>query len=181
MSEGVTIRAVTPDDWESHRDLRLGMLRDAPDAFYTQYSDVADFDEGRWRERIAGATHFQARLRGVPVGSVGLWDDPDAPEDAVTLVAMYVAPEARGRGVGEQLIQRVFDEAVRRGLRRVLLEVTSSNEAAYRLYSRMGFVPDGSRREHPRKPELFEIGMERVLPERAAATEMSATVADMEV
>jgi ribosomal protein S18 acetylase RimI-like enzyme len=115
------------------------------------------------------------------VGSVGVWQNPDDPEDAITLVAMYVAPRARGQGVGEQLVQRVLDEAARRGKRRVLLEVTSSNEPAYRLYSRMGFVPNGNRREHPRKPELFELCMERVLSEPLAdRTGLSATVVDVE-
>jgi ribosomal protein S18 acetylase RimI-like enzyme len=182
MFEAVTIHEVTPDDWQSHRDLRLAMLLDAPDAFYTQYSDVAGFDEARWRERLASATHFQARLGDEPLGSVGIWEDPDASKDAVTLVAMFVAPHARRQGVGERLVQRVLDEAVRQGKRRVLLEVTSSNDAAYRLYSRMGFVPNGSRRDHPRKSELFEIDMEIVLPgaPAAAKTGLPGAVADVE-
>jgi ribosomal protein S18 acetylase RimI-like enzyme len=157
------------------------MLLDAPDAFYTQYADVAAFDEAEWRERIRTATHYQALLGAERVGAVGLWDDPDAPQDAVTLVAMYVAPGARGRGVGAQLVQRVLDEAARRGKRRVLLEVTSSNDVAYRLYSRMGFVANGNRREHPRKAELFEIDMECVLADPAGvSTDFLATAVDVE-
>ena len=83
----LTIHRVTPDDWRSHRDLRLEMLQAAPEAFYTRYADVVDFDEGTWRERIATQCHFQARLDGDPVGSVGIWDNPETPADASTLVA----------------------------------------------------------------------------------------------
>lgn len=159
----LTVHRVTPDDWESHRDLRLEMLQAAPDAFFTQYADVVDFDEDTWRGRIATQCHFQARLEGDPVGSVGVWDDPETPGDAATLVAMYVAPRARGAGVGERLVQAVLDEAAERGRRRVVLEVTVGNWPAIRLYERMGFVADGTRHPLPRKPELEELGMERVL------------------
>ncbi len=96
----MTLHRVRPDDWRAHRDLRLEMLQDAPDAFWTQHADVADLDEAAWRSRIAGQHHVQARADGDPVGSVGLFPDPDEGPDTVTLVAMYVAPRARGRGVG---------------------------------------------------------------------------------
>jgi ribosomal protein S18 acetylase RimI-like enzyme len=159
----LTIHRVTPDDWRSHRDLRLEMLQAAPEAFYTQYADVADFDEDTWRERLATQCHFQARLDGDPVGSVGIWDDPETPADASTLVAMYVVPRARGAAVGERLVQAVLEEAARRGRSRVVLEVTETNLPARRLYERMGFVLDGTRKPLPHTPGLNELGMERVL------------------
>jgi ribosomal protein S18 acetylase RimI-like enzyme len=162
----LTIRRVTPDDWQSHRDLRLEMLQAAPDAFFTQYTDVADLDEETWRERIAAQCHFQARLDDDPVGSVGVWDDPETPDDASTLVAMYVAPRARGAGVGERLVRAVFEEAAARGRTRVVLEVTEGNDRAIGLYRRMGFDFDGTRHPFPRKPHVQELGMERVLDTR---------------
>jgi ribosomal protein S18 acetylase RimI-like enzyme len=159
----LVVHRVTPDDWRSHRDLRLEMLRSVPDAFLTRYADVADFDEATWRARIAGQCHFQARLDGEAVGSVGVWDDPGTPDDAASLVAMYVAPRARGAGVAELLVRTVFGEAARRGRTRVLLAVTEGNVPAIRLYERMGFVYDGTRHPLPHKPDLYERGMERVL------------------
>jgi ribosomal protein S18 acetylase RimI-like enzyme len=166
----LTIHRVTPDDWRSHRALRLEMLKDAPEAFFTQYDDVAGFDEDTWRQRIATQFHLQARLDGDPVGSVGLWDDPETPSDAATLVAMYVTPRARGTGAGERLVQAVLDEAAARGRARVVLEVTETNGPARRLYERMGFAYDGTRHPLPRREHLDELGMEKVLdtpvPER---------------
>jgi ribosomal protein S18 acetylase RimI-like enzyme len=139
------------------------MLQAAPDAFFTQYADVVGYDEDTWRERIAGQFHVQAYLGDDPVGSVGVWDDPETPSDASTLVAMYVAPRARGTGVGERLVQAVLDEAAARGRGRVVLEVTETNEPARRLYERLGFVYDGTRQPLPGRPELDELGMERSL------------------
>ena len=159
----LTVHRVTPDDWESHRDLRLEMLQAAPDAFFTQYADVAELDEDAWRGRIATQCHFQARLDDDPVGSVGVWDDPETPQDASTLVAMYVAPRARGAGVGERLVDAVLAEAAVRGRARVVLEVTEGNDPAIGLYRRMGFDFDGTQHPLPRKPHLQELGMEKVL------------------
>ena len=137
------------------------MLQAAPDAFFTQYADVAELDEATWRGRIAAQCHFQARLDDDPVGSVGLWDDPETPDDASTLVAMYVAPaRARRRG------RRTPGAGGLRGGRgagggRVVLEVTEGNDPAIGLYRRMGFDFDGTRHPFPRKPHLQELGMER--------------------
>ena len=55
------LHPVSPDDWESHRDVRLAMLQDAPDAFWFTYADEAVYDEADWRERIEGAWLVQAR------------------------------------------------------------------------------------------------------------------------
>lgn len=50
-----------------------------------------------------------------------------------------VVPEHRGRGLGTQLICRALHGFRQAGLRRVYLEVTAQNEAAIRLYRRIGF------------------------------------------
>ncbi|MEI5585556.1 MULTISPECIES: GNAT family N-acetyltransferase [unclassified Agromyces] len=50
-----------------------------------------------------------------------------------------VAPAARGRGVGERLVQHVVALAAHRGLRRVVLNTGPQMIAAQRLYERLGF------------------------------------------
>lgn len=167
----LTLHPVGPEDWRSHRDLRLEMLLDAPDAFWTQHADVVDLDEDGWRARIASVHHVQARIDGVPVGSAGLYEDPDDPPGTATLVAMYVTPRARGRGVGRRLVEAVLAEAAARGSERVVLEVTSGNAPAIALYERMGFRRTGGSRRHPRRTDLVELDMERGLrPSRPTPT-----------
>ena len=51
-----------------------------------------------------------------------------------------IAPHHRNAGLGTQLMLRALDGFRRAQLSRVYLEVTAQNEAAIRLYSRMGFV-----------------------------------------
>jgi ribosomal protein S18 acetylase RimI-like enzyme len=50
-----------------------------------------------------------------------------------------VAPGWRGRGIGAALVLQALDGFARIGLGRALLEVTAGNDAALRLYRRLGF------------------------------------------
>lgn len=52
--------------------------------------------------------------------------------------------QARSRGVGNELIGHVVDDARRRGLARILLETERHNERVRGLYARLGFVVDDS-------------------------------------
>ncbi|MCA9773921.1 MAG: GNAT family N-acetyltransferase [Myxococcales bacterium] len=56
---------------------------------------------------------------------------------------LAVAPEHRGRGIGGTLLEAVIAHAHRLGCRKVTLEVRADNEAARRLYRRLGFGPGG--------------------------------------
>jgi ribosomal protein S18 acetylase RimI-like enzyme len=50
-----------------------------------------------------------------------------------------VTPSHRGRGIGSALLLRALEGFRRAGLGRAFLEVTAQNEAAVRLYRRLGF------------------------------------------
>ncbi len=51
-----------------------------------------------------------------------------------------VQPEARGRGIGSQLVKALCDEGRRRGHREIRLEVVDTNVRARQLYERLGFI-----------------------------------------
>jgi GNAT superfamily N-acetyltransferase len=53
---------------------------------------------------------------------------------------MYVAPQARGRGVGRQVLLQLEAEARRLGATRLVLETGPRQPEALALYSRAGFV-----------------------------------------
>jgi len=55
-------------------------------------------------------------------------------------------------GVGRSLMEVAIDEAGRRGVAQVILEVRSSNEAAQLLYRDLGFSLVGRRRDYYRLP-----------------------------
>ena len=79
--------------------------------------------------------------RRTVVGYIGMYISLD--EGEITNVA--VAPWARRRGIGSQLVRRLVEEGRRAGVRRFVLEVRYSNIAAVELYHGQGFVEVGIR------------------------------------
>lgn len=56
------------------------------------------------------------------------------------ILNLVVEPEARGLGFGKRLLRRAIDEAVRLGVKKAVLEVRYSNQAAVGLYQKLGFT-----------------------------------------
>ena len=71
-------------------------------------------------------------------------------EGQITNVAVH--PNHRRRGLGLAVVEALVREARERGLEQISLEVRTSNEAAIRLYERIGFSVAGVRRNFYRKP-----------------------------
>lgn len=70
-----------------------------------------------------------------------------ADEEELLLIA--VLPQHRGRGIGRQLIERLFELSKARGVTRIFLEMRKGNPAES-LYHKMGFEPIGTRPEYYR-------------------------------
>jgi ribosomal protein S18 acetylase RimI-like enzyme len=73
------------------------------------------------------------------------------------VVGMYVAPEARGQGCAQLLLDAIADLASQRQDRRLVLEVSESNLRAASCYRSYGFVETGRRRAMERDPTIIEI------------------------
>ena len=69
--------------------------------------------------------------------------------DEVELLLFAVMPEFRGKGLGRALLQRLIVDSAGRGARRIFLEMRRGNTAE-RLYSSLGFLPIGMRRDYYR-------------------------------
>ncbi|WP_168201489.1 GNAT family N-acetyltransferase [Kushneria phosphatilytica] len=72
------------------------------------------------------------------------------------LARILVAPNQRGRGVGEELCRRLIHEAqARMGAQRITLNVYHDNHAARRLYHRLGFTESGTINERGVQPMIL--------------------------
>ena len=159
-AEAVVLRVLTDEDWPEWRELRLAALAQAPEAFSStlaEWSGASD-TEARWRARLAGvAYNVVADLGGRTVGMVSC----TAPESRrAELISRWVAPEARGRGVGDALIGAVARWAADQGAAELFLAVRTANAAAVGLYARNGFSDAGI---SPDCPEGLENIMVRAL------------------
>jgi [ribosomal protein S18]-alanine N-acetyltransferase len=72
--------------------------------------------------------------------------------DELHINNLAVTPAARGAGAGTALLHAVLREGARMGARRATLEVRRSNDAARRLYERLGFTVAGVRRAYYTSP-----------------------------
>ncbi len=61
----------------------------------------------------------------------------------VGTIGMGLDAAHRGKGLGREMLQSVFDIAGRVGIERVELQVYASNESAVKLYRKFGFVTEG--------------------------------------
>lgn len=92
--------------------------------------------------------YYVAEEDGKLLGGCGLW--MIAGEGNITNVA--VASGARRRGVGTGLLQYLMTEGDREGVTAYTLEVRVSNEAAIRMYEKLGFASEGIRPNFYEKP-----------------------------
>lgn len=138
--EFVVLRAA-PDDWRAVRSVRLAALADAPSAFGSELGTERGFTEDRWRSWTQSAAVLVAHLGDEPCGmAAGI---PGETPQSRRLVAMWVAPAARGRGASGLLLDGVEQWALADGAVSLQLWVTRGNDPARRLYERRGYVSTG--------------------------------------
>ena len=132
-------------------DLEIGLESpDAPDALYCLaafFQELARrFDGGFDPARSISASpaeltppagyFFVARLGGRPVGCGAL----KIREDGIgEIKRMWVAGDARGRGIGRRLLTTLEDQARALGLRILRLETNGTLAEAQALYRRRGY------------------------------------------
>ena len=164
----VVVRRLRADEAAVFERLRLRALADAPDAFAHTYDEIRARPDSYWAEMIRSVTEpdrhamFVAEDRTASVGMAFGLIDREHPGLA-HLGGMWVATEARGRGVGRALGDAVVAWARERGFGGVGLWVTEGNKAATTLYERMGFVGTGRRDRLPSNACLSVIEMRLAL------------------
>lgn len=148
------IKRVGKDDWAHLREIRLAALADFPSAFASTLERAQQYQEEDWRNWAEGAATFLAFHSGAPVGlAAGIDGDTT---DERHLVAMWVAPDHRGRGVASELLAAVRGWARDQGATSLTLWVTRTNHPAAQLYRRVGFEDTGESQPLPSNPTLIE-------------------------
>ena len=91
---------------------------------------------GRLRDLCAAYGVFGGIWRGVALALL----DRDTDNDRFLIDGIFVAPKARGQGVGSRLIEALALEASERGYDDMRLDVVDGNTRAQELYARRGFA-----------------------------------------
>lgn len=123
----------------------------------------AQVDQWWTRDRIARAVAEGRAVVAVEDGTilgVGEWS---IYEGSPVIWKLYVHPSARGRGIGPQLLGRIFDD-VPEEASRIRVEHFAANTRAGDFYAREGFEVIGTA-QHP-NPALRVTWRERALDHR---------------
>ena len=96
---------------------------------------------------------------GAVLGYVVAWFVADEGE----IANLAVSPEGWGSGIGRALLDAALDEAARRNVESVYLEVRDSNARARRLYQSRGFEEVGRRKGYYRRPVEDAIVLRRTV------------------
>lgn len=133
----ITYRAMTPEDvpYISRLEEETFSMPWSPESFIQMITKE-------------DTRYYVAEEDGHLLGGCGLW--MVAGEGNITNVA--VAPKARRRGVGTGLLNYLMMEGDREGVTAYTLEVRVSNEAAIRMYEKLGFSSEGIRPNFYEKP-----------------------------
>jgi putative acetyltransferase len=89
--------------------------------------------------RTPGSYYFVATIDHKLVGGCGIFPTDNLPEGTCELVKLYVAKEARGTGLGKQLMEKSMSWAKTHGYTQVYLESMPELTKAVSIYEKVGF------------------------------------------
>jgi RimJ/RimL family protein N-acetyltransferase len=142
----IYLRQLTPGDAALYRGIRLAGLKESPEVFGSTFETEFTKPLAWFFTRLSSSDVFGAFLDAEILGVAGFAVRQEEKEAHKGLLwGMYVRPEARGAGVARRLVAAVIAHA-RRRVELIQLSVVVGNEAARRLYARLGFVEYGIER-----------------------------------
>ncbi len=135
----ITIRSIEPSDNQHLAVIIRNTLAEfganhPGTVFYDATTDT--LSEVFKKERSA---YFVAEIDGKIVGGGGIYPTDGLPEATCELVKMYLLHEARGIGLGKQLLEKCFATARNYGFRQIYLETMPELKLALKLYEKSGF------------------------------------------
>jgi ribosomal protein S18 acetylase RimI-like enzyme len=144
----VQIAVLTVENGLGMQALLLRALQNHPEAFGVSYEEQSALTPETFAEMILSESpnryFLGAFVDEVLVGFVGVFLDwRKKLKHNATLGTMYVAPEARGQGIGKALVDEVIVRCRTAGVEQIKLDLTAGNTAARRLYESCGFEEYG--------------------------------------
>lgn len=87
-----------------------------------------------------GSAYFVAEENGNILGGGGIFPTEGLPATTCELVKMYLHKDARGKGLGKQMIEKCLSQAYANGYEQVYLETMPELKKALKVYELMGFT-----------------------------------------
>lgn len=133
------IRPIEPGDNEAlAKVIRAALAEFGANKPGTVYFDPTT-DELFELFRTPGSFYYVATIDEIIVGGCGIFPTENLPQGTCELVKLYLAKEARGTGLGKQLMEISLSWAKENGYTQVYLESMPELAKAVSIYEKVGF------------------------------------------
>lgn len=155
------IRLLGPADAKEYLELRLEALKENPEAFSSSYEEVVNRPNpvAQYEKSfgLADQYNFGAFENDRLIGMVTLLPETkEKLKHKANIVAMYVTPSQRGKGLGSALLSEAIKQADKlEGITKINLSVVSINYGAKALYKKFGFESYGLEEKAIRVNNVF--------------------------
>lgn len=134
-----TIRAIKPDDnLMLAQIIRTSLAEFGANKPGTVYFDPTT-DALYELFQTPGSAYFVAEADGDLLGGAGLFPTAGLPDGVAELVKMYLKSDARGKGYGRLLVNKVEETAKKMGYTALYLESMPELINALSMYEKMGY------------------------------------------
>ncbi len=138
--EAVTIRPIEQKD----NAALASIIRRALEEFDANKPGTVYYDETTDHlfelfQSAPASLYFIAEKENQVLGGAGIFPTEALPADTCELVKMYLAPAARGLGLGRKLIALCLEAAQTKGFSKVYLESMPELKKAIGIYEQFGF------------------------------------------
>lgn len=136
----IKIRPIRPDDNKSIAQIiRSVLIEMGVPKVGTAYEDES-LDMMYETYAKEKSVFYVAEEQHKIIGGAGIAQLEGGEEGICELQKMYFLPEARGKGLGMQMIHKCLDFAKEQGFKRCYLETMPYMKAARKLYQKVGFT-----------------------------------------
>lgn len=136
-----TIRPIQEADNEELANLIRQVFRefkiDKPGTVYTDPTTDALYQ----LFQHPASAYFVAEEDGILIGGCGVYPTEGLPDGCAELVKFYLSANARGKGIGNQLMQKSIEAARKLGYKQLYLESFPELARAVSMYEKAGFKP----------------------------------------
>jgi ribosomal protein S18 acetylase RimI-like enzyme len=156
MGEGLRVRPATARDARAFLDFWSAIVTEERFVRSEEVQHPARAYRRRFRRVSSWETHLLAFDADRLVGYVTVQRERHPVTRHVGSLAIAVAADARGRGIGQRLMEEAIGWAKAVGIEKLVLSVYPHNEAAISLYRSFGFIEEGRLARHSRKSYGYE-------------------------
>ncbi|MDO8618450.1 MAG: GNAT family N-acetyltransferase [Candidatus Daviesbacteria bacterium] len=142
MAENIELVQISSDRWEEYKAIRLKALADNPYSFDASPDEELGLTDEEWKDRLSDPNAFRvfAQVDGKLVAKVEVdWKSSRKISHVAEVYGVYIDPEYRGQRLGGKLMTEIETLAKAHGIRKLWLDVVTTQEPAMSLYRSAGF------------------------------------------